>query len=171
MAEQWRERAQKRELAQGSLQRFRSEFVTNRKAVLAVRAEHLEGLKAIQVFLKADSSTRAGLPFPFDGTNPAFFEYSAWEVALATQSLAYIDQELAHRIAHVYAAQRQLDGATRDITHVMYAKTAYPDLISFLTSMAVYFGDCNLIEPRLIALYDEIIPQLDRALGGRAVTR
>jgi hypothetical protein len=165
MGEQWRERSQKRDLAVGSLQRFRSEFVANRKAVHSVRESHADDEKKILTYLNSDAVSRARLPYPFQSTNPAFLEYSAWDVALATQSLAYIDQELAHRIAHVYSVQRQLDGATRDITHVMYSKTGYPDPISLLTSMVVYFGDCNLIEPRLIALYDEIIPQLDRALG------
>jgi hypothetical protein len=171
MGEQWRERSQKRELAVGSLQRFRAEFVANQKAVQSVRKSHTDDEKNILAYLNRDAAARARLPYPFQSTNPAFLEYSAWDVALATQSLAHIDQELAHRIAHVYSVQRQLDGATRDITHVMYSKTGYPDPISLLTSMVVYFGDCNLIEPRLIALYDEIIPQLDRALGETPVKR
>jgi hypothetical protein len=33
--------------------------------------------------------------------------------------------------------------------------------------MAVYFGDCTLIEPRLLGLYDEMLPRLDRAIGDR----
>ena len=30
---------------------------------------------------------------------------------------------------------------------------------------SVYFGDCTIIEPRVIAIYDDIIPRLDRAIG------
>lgn len=165
MGEQWRERSQQRELARASLVRFRSEFRTNREAVAAVRRHHVDGLKRIQTYLAADARTRAGMPLPFAGTHPAFLEYAGWDVALATQSLAHIPPDLAHAIAHVYSAQRQLDGATRDITHIMYAKAGTGNHVSLLGSMSVYFSDCNLIEPRLIALYDEMIPRLDRAIG------
>jgi hypothetical protein len=165
MGEQWRERAQHRELAQSSLRRFRSEFQTNRTAVVAVRDHHLAGLSDIQAYLNANATARQQIDRPFDGTHPAFLEYTAWDVALATQSLAYVESDLAHAISHVYAVQRQLDGATQDITQVMYSKAGERNPESFLGSMAVYFGDCNLIEPRLIGLYDEILPRLDRALG------
>lgn len=170
MGEQWRERAQHRELAQSSLRRFRSEFLKNRDAVAAVRDHHVTGLRNVAAYLRADQKARDSMEPPFKGTHPAFMEYTAWDVALATQSLAYVDSDLAHAIAHVYAVQRQLDGATRDITLVMYDKSGEGNYVSLIGSMANYFGDCNLIEPRLIALYDEMIPRLDRALGEKRVT-
>lgn len=164
MGEQWRERAQHRELAQESLRRFHAEFVANRNAVAAVRRHHIDGFNRIRSYLRADTATRAELGMPFRGTHPAFLEYAAWDVALATQSLVHVDSDLAHAIAHVYSVQRQLDDATRDITHVMYLKTL-DNLPSLLSSMAIYFGDCNLIEPRLLSLYDAMLLRLDRALG------
>ena len=166
MGDQWRERAQHRELAQASLRRFRDEFRTNRAAVAAVRRHHVDGLAAMQAWFRASPAEQRRLGFPFRGTHPAFMEYTAWEVALATQSLGHVDSDLAHAISHVYAIQRQLDGATRDITLVMYMKAGDPTEVSFLSSMATYFGDCNLIEPRLLAEYYHILPRLDRALAG-----
>lgn len=165
MGEQWREHQQHRDLAAASLRRFRSEFQINRKAVAAVKDRHVADLNALRAYLNADPKTREKLALPFNGTNPAFLEYTAWDLALGTQSLVYIEPELATSIAHVYAIQRQLDGATRDITQVMYAKSGDQDQRAFLTPFAVYFGDCSLIEPRLLAQYDAILPQLDRALG------
>jgi hypothetical protein len=169
MGEQWRERAEHRELAQASLRRFRDEFRLNRKAVADVRDQHVGGLRDIQTWLRADAAARAKLGFPFRTTAPAFLEYTAWDLALATQSLGYIDAALAQDISRVYAIQRQLDNVTRTATDVMYMKAGgrEQELPSFLVSMALYFGDCNLIEPRLLALYDRLLPRLDRALGGR----
>ena len=166
MGEQWRERAEHRELAQASLRRFRDEFRLNRKAVADVREHHVGGLRDIEAYLVADQAARRRLAFPFRGTHPAFLEYTAWDVALATQSLAYVEPTLARGIAHVYAIQRQLDNATRTATEVMYMKAGGGEqgLASFLSSMATYFGDCNLIEPRRIAEYDEILPKLDGAV-------
>lgn len=164
MGEQWREREEHRDLANATLQRFRSEFQENRKAVVAVKDRHAIDLEAIRAYLRADPRARTNQPFPFKGTHPAFLEYSAWDLALATQALSYVDPHLATAIAHVYAIQRQLDASTRDITQVMYAKAGGQDVTGLLSSMAVYFGDCTLIEPRLLAEYDKVLPRLDRAI-------
>jgi hypothetical protein len=165
MGEQWRERQQHRELAETALRRFRSEFQTNREAVAAVKDKHESDLKGIQAYLRADASTRGSMAYPFRGTNPAFLEYTAWDLALATQSLAFVDPKLAASIAHVYAVQRQLDGATRDITQVMYARAGESDPAAALRPFAIYFGDCTIIEPRLLKEYDTILSELDGALG------
>ncbi len=165
LGDQWRENQQHRELAAGTLRRVRAEFQTNRDAVVAVKDRHVAGVKAIRAYINAPPPVRRTLSFPFNGTDPAFLEYTAWDLALATQALAYVDPDLATAIAHVYAMQRQLDGATRDITQVMYAKAGGPDATVFLSSILVYFADCTLIEPRLLAQYDSILPRLDRAIG------
>ena len=160
--EQWRERAHERELAQASLHRFRAEFAKNRDAVAAVKDKHAAKLKALQAYFSADANTRAALTMPDTALDPAFFEYAAWDVAQASQSLAYIDADLAFAIAHVYAAQRQLDDLTRAITQTMYSFT---DVTAFLRNVATYFGDCTLHEPRLLTIYDDILRRLDRELG------
>lgn len=165
MGEQWRERQQHRETARATLQRVRTEFQTNRANVAAVKDLHVTELAGLGAYINADAKTRATMPLPMSGTHPAFLEYTAWDLALATQSLAYVDPELATAIAHIYAIQRQLDGATRDITQVMYSKSGDADVRAVLSPIAVYVGDCTLIEPRLLAKYDEILPRLARALG------
>jgi hypothetical protein len=167
MGEQWRERAQHREIAEVSLRRFRMELQTNRNAVASVRNKHVAKLKYLesyfQLYEAKDAEGRKKLAWPDTATDPAFLEYSAWDVALATQSLAYIDSDLAFSISHVYAVQQQLDGATRAVTQAMYSAT---DPIVFLRNgLITYFSDCTLIEPRLLTVYDEIIPRLDQALG------
>ncbi|MEO8482248.1 MAG: hypothetical protein ABI634_08570 [Acidobacteriota bacterium] len=172
--EQWRQASEHRELAQEALRRFRTEFQTNQKAVDGVVEKHRQRFEALSRYLRSHNAQLAArmkdpsLPIPDEGaladlsTDPAFFEYSAWDVALATQSLAYIDQDLAVAIAHVYRVQRQIDEATTGITHAMYA---YPGDVLFLRGLSNYYGDCALLEPRLQKIYEEMIPRLDRAVG------
>lgn len=162
--EQWREARHEQALARASLLRFRAELAKNRDAVVAVRDKHRVGLQTIQRYLAAEDRDRRAIVLP-TSTSPAFLEYAAWDLAIATQSLGDIDQELAQRIAGVYAVQRQLDNATRTITDVMYAKGDAPNPTPFLTSLSLYFGDCNLIEPRLLTLYDGVLGALDTTLG------
>ena len=165
MVDQWREGAEHRQLAEDTLGRFRTEFRMNRAAVAAVRDKHESSFARIQAYFAAEPAERATMAYPHSATNPAFMEYTAWDVAIATQALAYVEPDLAQRVAHVYAVQRQLDGATRDITLVMYTRAGDPDPAPLTVSLATYFDDCNLIEPRLLKLYEEILSTLDARLG------
>ncbi len=171
MGDEWREHMQHRQLADAALRHFRAEFITNRDAVAAVRDRHVEGLQAMQQWFRAAAKARLQLPQPFESTYPAFLEYTAWDLALATQSLAWVDTDLAHAISHVYTVQRQLDNATNIITGVLYSKPMSDNVPSFLASMSIYFSDCTLIEPRLLKLYDDIIPRLDQVLGDARADR
>jgi hypothetical protein len=96
VADQWRDTVKHRELAQASLRRFRAELQRNRDNVAAVKDRHATKLKALNDYFTAHAAElvrhaadpRAPLPLPPShmSTSPAFFEYSAWDVALATQS-------------------------------------------------------------------------------------
>ena len=165
MADQWRERAEHRELAEDTVRRFRAEFQTNRKAVAGVIDKHVQALATIQAYFNADAAARSKMDYPFFPTDPAFLEYTAWDLAIATQALSYVEPDLAQAVAHVYAVQRQLDNSTKDITLVMYDRAGEADPVPFTRSLATYFGDCGLHEPRLLKLYDEILPRLDARLG------
>lgn len=46
------------------------------------------------------------------GLKPVTFEHTAWDLAIATQSLADIEQPLAFEIARVYGAQQVYTGLT-----------------------------------------------------------
>lgn len=101
MGEQWRERAHTRELTHASLQRFRSEVLTNRKAVAAVKDYHVALLKSLRVYLAADTKTRRSESVEIRGLQPVFFEHTAWDLALATQSLANIDPTVAFGLSRI----------------------------------------------------------------------
>jgi hypothetical protein len=169
VGEGWRQTREHHQLATETLQRIRAELLSNRAGVVVVQDRHAQDLRAIQLYLKAGAVERKKLAVPFTGTHPAFLQYAAWDVAVATQSIEYLDRDLATTIARAYAIQRQLDDATRDITQVMYAKAGERDPASALAPFAVYFGDCTVIEPRLRRELDRVITQIDRDLGPTGV--
>ena len=107
MGEQWRERAHTRELAEASLRRFRTEIVTNRKAVAAVKDYHVNLLKNLEAYLAADPKTRQSNTVQIKGLQPAFFEDAEWDLALSTQSLAHIDPQAAVPLSRIYGLQRR----------------------------------------------------------------
>src|SRR5215216_2270332 len=95
--ESWRETREHRELAEQSLRRFREEIKSNRTAVLRVHQRHEDQERGLGAYFNTNGpalmaamlDVRKPLPLPVPDiiTDSAVFDYSAWDVALATQSL------------------------------------------------------------------------------------
>jgi hypothetical protein len=172
MGEQWRERAQHRELAETSLRRFREEIVTNRKAVAAVKDYHVTTKETLEAFLAADAKTKSTKSVRLKGIQPASFERTAWDLALVTQALTYIDPPLAFALSRIYTTQAQYAELSRGVLQAMYVITPMNENpIPFFSAVAVYYGDIVLYEPKLLTMYDEVLPQIDRALGESSAER
>jgi hypothetical protein len=162
MAEQWRERARDRELAQASLRGFRSEILRNRKAVEGVKDYHARLLKDLTAYFTADPKKRTAEQIQIKGLQPVFFEQTAWDLALATQALAHIDSDLALGLSRVYGLQRTSLDMTRGIMQAIYLRPLQENFEGLLW----YYGDIVQWEPQLLQMYDELVPQIDRALDG-----
>ena len=163
--EQWRENARHRELAHDSLRRLRTEIVTNRKSVEAVKDYHVAMQARIQAYFAADAKKRRNVEVALRGVQPANFEHTAWDLALATQALTYIHPDLAFALSRAYGVQQEYSELSRALLQAMYLHTPGQDLDAFLQAIDVYYGDVVLIEPNLLHMYDELLPQIDRALG------
>src|SRR5436190_9844080 len=164
--EQWRERARQHEMAQEALRRFRTEVIANRKAVAAVEDYHARVLTEINVYFASDAKGRqGGGNVSLTGVRPAAIEHTAWDVALATQSLAYIDPELSFTLAHIYTKQQTYEELTRGFLQAMYLRPPDENLEGFLRSIQVYYADTVGAEPELLKMYDDALPQIDRALA------
>jgi hypothetical protein len=161
MGEQWRENAHNRELAADSLHRFRAEIVANQKAVAAVKDYHVGLLEALRAYLAADPKTRQTNSVQIRGLQPVFFEQTAWDLALATQSLAHIDPQIAYGLSRIYGLQRTYLNMTQDIMQTIYLRP----ITETFPGLSYYYGDLVLWEPQLLQMYEDVLPQIDRALG------
>jgi len=174
MGEQWRERAHHRELAETSLRRFRDEVLANRNAVAAVKDYHTTTKKSLAAFFAADAKTRPTIQdgIRIRGIQPASFEHTAWDLALITQSLTFVDPSLAFALSRIYTTQQNYEGLSRGILQAMYLLPPMSENPTpFFGALSIYYGDIVLYEPRLLGMYDEILPQIDRALGESAAER
>lgn len=169
--EQWRENARHRELAAQSLHRFRSEVATNREAVARVVAYHAATLEAIEQYFAEEPKARHPDAVTIRGLQPVAFEHTAWDLALTTQSLSYIDQDLAFALARAYNVQDGYGELSRGVLNAMYVKPPNQDLEGFLHAAQMYFADITLFEPQLLRLYDELLPRIDGALNGASTAR
>ena len=167
----WREREQKREAARASLHRFRTEVAANRAAVAAVRDYHVTTLASVRAYLDKPNRTRNVADVQIRGLRWVTFEHSAWDIALATQALAYIDGDVAHSLSRVYSAQQSYSDLTSGMAQTMYQLSPEDNFDAFAQSLYAFFGDLTAMEPKLLAMYDELLPKLDRALGGERTAR
>lgn len=164
MADQWRERSNNQELAAQSLTRFRTEIRANREAIERVKDYHAEMRKKIGEFLSTDPERRDAVGLRLQGIKVVWFEQTAWELALATGSLAYIEPDIAFDLARIYDAQNGYAKLTAGMIQAMYERPPSENLDNFLHSLKVYYDDVVELEPRMIAIYDEVLPVIERAI-------
>ena len=163
--EQWREHRQHRDSAQASLRRFRTEIASNRKSVAAVKDYHVTMRGRIDKYLAATGKERDAIQVNMQGIQPAFIEHTAWDLALATQSLAYLDEQLAFALSRVYSTQQEYAELSRSLLQAMYVNPPGQNLALFFGAVSVYYGDIVQLDPKLIEMYDDLEGQINRALG------
>jgi len=111
LANQWSDAREHRVRANATLRYFREEIVTNQKAIETRRQYHEALRRDIESFLQSDAPKTLQSFYPmvhFHGLEPVTFERSAWDLALATQSLSYFAPKLAYAISRVYTRQQAL---------------------------------------------------------------
>jgi len=169
MGEQWRERSEQRELAEESLRRFRTEITTNRNAVAGRKDYHATLKQELSTFFNAGPRTNERFSQTVhmtSGIGPVFFEQAAWDLALATQALAYIDADLAFSLSRAYTLQQTYADLQRAIAQsAIYGRSWTQDFEGVFQSILNYLGDVSFFDPALLKAYDEVLQQIDRALG------
>jgi hypothetical protein len=163
--EQWREDRRHHELAESSLRNFRSEMEENRTAVQAVKDYHATLQKQLQAYLAKDHKTRNTADVKIQGLRFIQFEETAWDLALTTQALTYIDRDLALALSRVYNLQKTFNALTQGMTQAMYVLPWQDNFDGFAGAAETYYGDAVFLEPKLIQQYDELTRRIDRELG------
>jgi len=97
--EQWRESREHRERAEASLRRFSTELGDNKKTVAAVLDYHAALRANLKQYFDAPPRKRNSISVKMQGIRPALFETTAWDLAIATQSLSYLDGDLAYALS------------------------------------------------------------------------
>lgn len=163
--EEWRQDRQDRQLANQTLLRFRTEVASNRDAVLAFKDYHIERLAELNAYFEADDENRTNFPVQLAGIRPPRFESTAWDLAIATGTLAYLDSELAFALSRAYGIQAMTNGLGNGMRDAMYLRTPTLDGDAFLAALRLYYQDLTGIEPGLIPVYDSLLVALDDALA------
>jgi hypothetical protein len=166
LANQWSDARQHRERAQASLRYFREEIVTNQQAIETRQPYHQALRREIESFLQSDAPKTLESFYTtshYHGLEPITFERTAWDLALANQSLSYLPPKLAYAISRVYTRQQAFQTLENSILQSFVAPSTFAnqDVTGLASSMKFYLIDVNIQEPELLKLYAELLPQID----------
>jgi hypothetical protein len=173
-ADQWREDRDHRATVRATLLNFRTEVAQNRAEVLARLPYHRALADSMSSGLRRPTATidevMSRFRFdgkPFRGMSSVDFARTAWDLAIATDALSYMDPALAFAIADVYHQQQVF----QNIQNSFLSNLFTPDYFreengrSALIAVSAYMGDVSYQEPHMLELYDKLQPRLDSALG------
>lgn len=166
LANQWSDARQHRENANATLRYFREEIVTNQQAIETRRQYHEALRREIDSFLQSDAPKTLESLYStthFHGLEPITFERTAWDLALANQSLSYLPPKLAYAISRVYTRQQAFQTLENSILQSFLAPSTFAsqDVTGLARSMGAYLIDVNIHEPDLLKLYAELLPQIE----------
>jgi len=174
LGEQWRETRAHHELAETTLRNFQAEITANRAALVTVRTYH-QGLGPhLAAFMRTDGPKTAGAlsrlftenQWEWRSLAPLTLQHTAWDLALATQSLEYIDPQAAIALSRVYTAQTHYADLQNGARGAVYTTVGTSENFGgFLQIVNAYLGDTSLAEPALLSAYDQALPQIAHALA------
>lgn len=110
--DEWRQNRQDEELATQSLVVFEREIRQNMARVDAAVPYHA-GLRDVVVRMSAEGATEEDLRSIMEGLEPAVLLSTAWETALATGALTYMDFEVVQALSLTYSLQERFREESR----------------------------------------------------------
>jgi len=169
-ANNWHEEREHRALAHSTLHNFAEELRANQQAVRSEHQYHEALARQLHEFLISNeppTEDRLQKSVQFKGVRPIIFEHTAWELALATQSLSYLKPELAFDISKVYTAQSAFQTLENSFLASAFTPATFSsdNVKGLVAAMEYYLRDINQKEPAILQLYDKVIPEVDQALS------
>jgi len=172
-ADAWKEQRNHREAARATLANFRAELAKNRDAVAREASYHADLARSFLAITRDPAGPPRSLNALFErvgwhGSGPIGFRHTAWDLALANQSLGYLDQRLAFAVADVYLQQQKFDEYQANTQRAaLIPASLRPDALGGLSVVLwVFYTDASgSIEPALTRQYGALLPKLDTAIA------
>ena len=169
-ANNWHEDREHRAQAKAALRNFVGEMEANRQATQRNRTYHETFARELREFLASKepaNEDRLNKSVHFEGMRPVIFEHTAWDLALATQALSYLDPDLAFDISKVYTGQNAFQKLEDSFLAAAFtpASLSSDNVKGMATAMELYLIDVNQQEPAILQLYDKVIPEINSALS------
>ncbi len=162
----WREAREHAQLAAQVVARFEREIADNDSA-LALRAPYHRAMADSLGALVQRSAGRApagGLHAirNWAGTRPTLLRSAAWESALATQALSYLDYGTVADLSRLYEQQRRVQAIATGYIGVMYTPSFQTGGFGSIASLFSFLEDLAANEAGLHLSYQAELRALER---------
>lgn len=163
--DEWRQDRQNQELATQSLGVFEREIRQNMARLDDVAPYHA-GMRDVVARMAAEEAAGADLRSIMEGLEPTVLLSTAWETALATGALTYMDFEVVSALSLTYSLQRRFAEESRshlpDISVVPGGSPAMLD--DRITAARSYLEDLTRDEQQLRGVYAEALQMIGSRL-------
>lgn len=163
--DEWRQDRQNQELATQSLGVFEREIRQNMARLDDVAPYHA-GMRDVVARMAAEEAAGADLRSIMEGLEPTVLLSTAWETALATGALTYMDFEVVSALSLTYSLQRRFAEESRshlpDISAVPGGSPAMLD--DRITAARSYLEDLTRDEQQLRGVYAEALQMIGSRL-------
>ncbi len=163
--DEWRQDRQNQELATQSLAVFEREIRQNMARLDDVAPYHA-GMRDVVARMAAEEAAGADLRSIMEGLEPTVLLSTAWETALATGALTYMDFEVVSALSLTYSLQRRFAEESRshlpDISVVPGGSPAMLD--DRITAARSYLEDLTRDEQQLRGVYAEALQMIGSRL-------
>jgi hypothetical protein len=171
-ADDWKQNHEHRQAARQTLVNFRAELASNRASLVRVAPYHAELARGFAALTGGPGGPPTSIPAMFKrvgwrGAGEVAFRRTAWDLALANQSLGYLDQDLAFAVADVYLHQQRYEAYQETMQRAVYTPASLrPEAVGGVTFiLMMYFSDVSRSsDPNLAKAYDRVLSRVDSAI-------
>lgn len=160
--DQWKQQQSEQKLALRSLQSFQQEILQNRARIEDITPYH-GGLRTMLVQIDSAGTIQTPADFRrvigFDGFQPPALLEAAWQTALATGTLTYMDYETVSALSLTYSLQRRFQqySDVRMPTLIRNGSVTDGDMSTAIYSTITYLSELAEEEHELQAVYDQAL--------------
>jgi len=170
-ANNWHEDREHRAQARAALRNFAGEMELNRDATQSKLQYHETLQRELHEFLDSKepaTEDRFNQNVRFEGVRPVTFEHTAWDLALATQALSYLEPDLAFNISKVYTQQNAIERLEDSFLTAALSPASLSSeyFRGRIAAINFYLIDVNQKEPAMVSRYEQMIPEVKRAMSG-----
>lgn len=160
----WKEERDHRDLAQQALANFEREILDNQARVKKQLEYHLRLQGSLRAVLQNPDPIRTleqtRQEIQFRGLAPPIFFDTAWQTAVATQALTYLDYETVSALSSIYSLQNIFNKVAESALSGLMSNISQQQPMNAVQQVYMTMGDFTGLEKQLLQTYDLALKQI-----------
>jgi hypothetical protein len=158
----WKEERENQQLVRKALANFEREIRQNKAHIESRLGYHEKLHESLEGVDPKDVHTFEELrqKVDFRGLNPAFLVDTAWQTALTTNALSYMEYDTVSRLSEIYTLQQRLYDYNGSMTVTFLPLLSDKNVSTLILPLVSYQSDVVGIEKNLLRQYGAVLEHL-----------